>query len=195
VYGILGEEDHDAETVKVLVRRLSESPYLRCHSHGFVGCGGLLKDGSKFLRSFQRAGCQKFIVCHDADGPNPTPKYDQVMDRVIKPAEINSGYCIVIPVEEIEAWILADLPAVSKVLSSWTPDPIRQNPESIQNPRERLRRESRANNRKPIYDPGTHNARVAEHLDLHILRTRCPSFERMAKFVTGISVTPGQQAS
>jgi hypothetical protein len=115
------------------------------------------------------------------------------MQRVIVRSGIDKDYFVVIPVQELEAWILADIEAVSHVITGWKPPYFKDNPEGINNPKERLMHESRKANKKPRYDPGTHNPRVAKYLRLDQVRQRCPSFEKLAHWVTGKARTPGQQ--
>ncbi len=194
MYGILGEEDSDAQSLKVLVRGLANQANMSILARGFSGCGDLLNKGSRQLRAFADQGCDRFVVCHDADGADPSEKHNEIMQRVIAPSRIATSYCVVIPVQELEAWILADIEAVSNVFPSWRPAPIRENPEAIRNPKERLQRASQRHNKKPIYDPTTHNQRVAKYLRLDHVRRRCPSFERLSYFVTGIHMTPGRHS-
>ena len=56
---------------------------------------------------------------------------------------------IIIPVQELEAWILADAQAVTKV-SPGQPDDV-QNPEAVVKPKEYLQRASRQANSRPRY--------------------------------------------
>jgi hypothetical protein len=192
VYGVIGEEESDAEVIKVLVRKLKNSQTLKFLCKGFCGDGELLKNGAKNLRAFKTQGCDKFVVCYDADGPDPAKRHEAVVKKIIEAAEIASEYFVVIPVQEIEAWILADIQAVTKVFTSWKPDPIKENPEGITNPKERLISENRKYFGKPKYTPSVHNPRVAEHLDLHTVRKRCPSFEKFAFWITGKTVSSGE---
>jgi hypothetical protein len=185
MYGILGEEDDDAETLKVLVQRLTKNPTMRFRMKGFGGFGDLLKKGARQLQDFRNGGCQRFVVCHDADGPDPRGPRQEVVRRVIEPSGIKSEYCVVIPVHEIEAWILADIQAVSNVITSWRPTQFKENPEGVTNPKERLKSDSRKDNNRPRYDPATHNPKIAKYLELDVVRKRCPSFEHLASFVVG----------
>jgi Domain of unknown function (DUF4276) len=193
LYGIIAEDDSDAKVVSVLIRSLIGNPRYPVLHFGYCGGGDLLKNGYQQLRAFRDQGCDRFVVCHDADGPDYSIKYTEVMQKVIVRSGIDKGFCVVIPVQELEAWILADIEAVSNVITGWRPLPINGNPEGITNPKERLLRESRKNNKKPRYDTGTHNPQVAKYLRVNQVRQRCPSFERLAFFVTGIARTPGQQ--
>ena len=66
----------------------------------------------------------------------------------------------------IEAWILADIEAVSNVIKSWKPKPI-LNPEDSDPKGEIKRRAGLAG--KPLYSYETHNQQVAKYLDPEIV--------------------------
>ncbi|MFN0051699.1 MAG: DUF4276 family protein [Planctomycetales bacterium] len=183
-FAILGEDVSDAETLRVFVKRLGNDAPVKIRGYG--GCGELLRKGWKQLKAFRDDGCNRFIVALDSDGIDPIDRRNEILNRVVNPAGLDKkSWCIVVPVEEIEAWILADLPAVTKVFSGWTPKPFGTPPESIHNPKERLERESRTpENKRPRYTHAIHNQKVAEHLDLTEVERRCPSFGPLVKFVT-----------
>jgi hypothetical protein len=185
VYAVLGEAPSDAETVKVLIRRLAGNDRLTVKTKGYQGCGELKRKGAKQIALFAKLNCFKFVVCYDADGPDPTERRAEIEDRVTRPSGLPaSGCCIVIPVQELEAWILADISAVTKVFTGWHPEPIK-NPEGIASPKERLERLSRAGGSRPRYSHAVHNPAVAAHLDLQRVRKSCPSFLPLVQFVTG----------
>ena len=194
MYGVLGEDDSDASTVKVLIRRLLQDLSFPIRTLGCDGSGGLLTKGARRLKALRAGGCTRFVVCYDADQTPASERYKQALERVVHPSGIDAASCcITIPVEEIEAWILADVESVTNVFPSWRPRSFEGNPEAVRDPKEALVGLSKKNNRKPIYTPAAHNERIAAHLDLHRVRQRCPSFEKLARFVTGFDVTPGQQ--
>jgi hypothetical protein len=185
VYGIIGEADSDAKTLKVLVRRLAGNESLTIKPKGYEGAPQMLRKGAEQMRLFDRLGMKRFIIAYDSDTDDPKDRYETVMREIVRPSGIRNDYCILIPVQEIEAWILADIEAVSRVLTSWKPSPERRPPESINKPKEHLERLSRINGKKPIYDHTTHNEKVAKYLRLDVVRERCPSFVPLARFVTG----------
>jgi len=185
VYAVLGEHASDALTVKVLMRRLSGNRSISIKTKGFQGGGDLLNKGAKQLNLFKSLGCDQFVVCYDADGPDPEPRRIKVMQKVVAPSGLAQSCCVVIPVQEIEAWILADIEAVTNVFRSWCPGPFDREPEREPKPKELLERLSRLNGKKPIYAHATHNPKVAEHLDLERVRKRCSSFEGLCKFIIG----------
>ena len=181
MYGVLGEDNSDTERLKVLIRRLAGNKSLPVEAKGYSGCGDLLRKGANQLMLFAELGCQRFVVCCDADGPDPRERRDEVLSRIVRPAAVER-HCIVIPVQELEAWILADLPAVSRVITGWKPSPI-NNPEHVAGPKERIEKLSRDSKRRPRYHHTTHNQQVAKYLDLNKVHRECPSFRPLADFV------------
>ena len=182
MYGIIGEDASDVNVLKVLVRRLRQDAGVPIKVKGYAGCGEMLRKGVAQLCAFADLGCTRFIICHDADGPDPAERFHRVNQELVRPAGIAGRCCVVIPVQELEAWILADIQAVTNVFASWHPESV-ANPESIQSPKEHLERLSRALNLRPRYSHATHNERVAKYLDLAMVKRKCPSFRPLQEFV------------
>ena len=183
MYGILGEDDSDVATLRTLVRRLAQDESLPIRGKGYGGSGEMLRKGSKQLDLFKRLySCERFIVCHDADGPDPEPKRTLITERIVKPSGITDACCILVPVQELEAWILADIECAVNLFSSWRPAPI-QNPEKIVSPKEYLEKLSRDSKQRPRYSHAVHNEKMAKHLDLDKVRRKCPAFSELAQFV------------
>ena len=187
MYGVIGEADSDAATLKVLIRKITNNKSLKVLVKDYNGCGEILKQGSRQLQAFSGLGCKKFVVCHDADGPDPSAKYNEIQNRVITPSGCDDC-CIVIPVHEIEAWILADIDKVAKFISpSWTPSAYDGDPEAVSDAQEYIEKMSRNSKKRPRYSHTTDNAAVAEHLDLDRVKKRCKSFRPFIEFVQGKS--------
>jgi hypothetical protein len=142
----------------------------------------MLRDGAKQLVLLRNLGCKWFVVSYDADGTDWEPRRDEILARVVKPAGVEPC-CVVVPVQEIEAWILADIECATKVFSGWRPDPI-QYPENIADPKEYLERLSRDAKKRPRYSHATHNPRIAEHLDLDKVAQKCRSFRPLSDFMS-----------
>jgi hypothetical protein len=182
VYGILGEDDSDVETLKVLVKRLAGNESLTVKRKGYGGCAEMLRKGARQLQLFKDLGLTRFIVCHDADGPDPAPKRDLVMQRVVKPSGLKEGCCIIVPVQELEAWILADIECAVKIFPGWRPASIR-NPEAIHQPKQYVEKLSRDSRHRPRYSHAIHNERMASYLDLKKVAAKCPAFRELVDFV------------
>jgi hypothetical protein len=181
VIGILGEDRSDVEMLRVLLRRLCRNRAISIKGIGFSGLGELLSKGHRQLALLEELGCRWIIVCCDADGPRPEARRRMLQERVLRDAVLPSNTCAVVAVQEVEAWILANLSALSKVFRGWRPKDI-INAESISDPKERLIRLSRDERRHARFDSTLHNAAAAEVLDLNTVAQRCPSFRTLVVF-------------
>ncbi len=168
--------------LKVLIRQLAGNDRLPIRGKGFDGCGKLLKDGWKYLNSLPDLNCSRFIIAHDADQREPQVVRRELIDKIVKPSGVKSSFCLLVPVEEIEAWLLADIEAVSKIFKGWSPDNI-TNPESNSDPKEFLEKRSRLEGGRPRYSDTTHNPKLAKHIDLTTVFNRCKSFRPLEEFV------------
>lgn len=182
MYGILAEDDSDIQTLKVIIRRLADDKTIPIRGKGFSGCGKLLKDGWKYLKSLPSLNCSRFIFAHDADQRNYREVQRQLFDSIIKPSGLRTSICLLIPVQEIEAWMLADLAAASNIFPGWTPKSV-PNPESISSPQEYLEKLSRLGGGRPRFSHAVHNEKLAKHIDLLKVSKHCPSFRPLEDFV------------
>jgi len=190
VYAIIGEDNSDVETLKVLVKRIAKTPNLSVRTKGYTGGPQLLERGAAQLNAYRELGCNRFIICYDCDNELPAERYKKIIDRIINKSDLRNSnssesICALVPVQEIESWILADLSAVSKIISSWKPTACFSNPEVQESPKEELAKLSRNMQRKPLYNHVVHNPRVAEHLKLDVLATKCPSSLPLFEVVLG----------
>jgi hypothetical protein len=186
VYGVIAEDPSDIDTLRVLIRRLSNNSGLPLKGKGYGGCGEMLRKGASQLKLFADLGCKRFIICYDADGPDATARRQELVDRIIAPTGIVRASCLaLVPVQEIEAWILADVhQAVPHVIPSWKPAEV-SGPESIASPKEHLEQLSRGSNKKPRYVYTIHNSRVAAFLNFPTVLKKCKSFRPLEKFIVG----------
>ena|ERR1700722_12407206 len=183
MYGILGEAESDTETLKVIIRRLVNNESLPVRQKGFDGFGDLLKKGASHLRLFAGLDVSRFVVCYDADREDPAKRRVEIVTQVVGPSGISGHNCVVvIPVQAIEAWILADIQAVSRVFD-WAPRPFDGNPEAIDDPKTHIERLSRMSNKRPRYAHVLHNKAIARYLDLDRVRAQCASFRPLFDFV------------
>lgn len=188
-FGIIAEDNSDCDTLKVLVKRLSGDSKPRFTTKGFKGGGNLMKFGDRELRQFKdKKGCNRFIICHDADGPpsKVAGKYQEMVKKVVKPASVydnENNVCILIPVQELETWILADHNAIKKVIKKWSHKQNYNQPEQVANPKEVIEKASRISGKRPLFTHALHNTKVAEHLNLEIVKKKCPSFAVLADFI------------
>lgn len=182
---ILAEDDSDAEVLMHLVRRRLNDDRMPIKKKGYGGCAALCRKGARDIRTWAAAGVARVIVCHDSDGKPVDEVRRNVIDRVIKPSGFPGVHCIVIPVEEIEAWMIADEAAINAVIPSFR-FKGHDNPQSIASPKEWLRDQSRASNGKPLYSPATFNPAVAMRLDLDRVAKKCPSLREFMAWLDSL---------
>ena len=187
MYVVIAEDDSDFNCLQILIRNLAKNQSISIKGEGFGSCSVMLSKGARVLNLWDKnEDYRKFIICYDRDKETAQKRYEEVVTKVIKPSGIKKHenlICILIPTEEIEAWILADIKAVSKVIPSWQPKDEYPNPEDIKDPKETLIRLSRINKPKPLYSHNTHNEQVMKHIDLEMVKKKCPSFAELAEFV------------
>ncbi len=181
-FAVLGEHRSDAETIVVLMKRLLHDDRASIGLKGYNGCGQLRRKGAKQIRLFADLGAERFVVCHDADGPDPALARESVRREIVEPSGVQESCCILIPIEEIEAWIIADEEAISQTIPTFTP-PAVSNPEGKNDPKEWIVRQSKRSRSRPLYVPSVHNAHVAKYLDLDRVAEKCPSFRPLVDFL------------
>lgn len=187
MYGIFGEDQTDFLTLKEIVWELKKKDYsLPIRGQGFGGCGNLLKSCSRSMKLLYEVGCRRFIICVDADGRKPDDMRREVDAFVIKPAGLGADAVrfVAVPVQMVEAWILADLESAHKMFTSWRPDEVKS-PESYPDPKHELEKRSRQGLERPRYIYTRHNPEIVKHLDLDRVAKKCPSFRRLRDFVLG----------
>ncbi|MBK8916151.1 MAG: DUF4276 family protein [Phycisphaerales bacterium] len=184
---ILAEGSADAEVLAQLVRRHYDRPRLPIHAVGCEGQGNLLNSGVRRIGVLSARGIRRFVICLDADGPDPNPMRDRAQTKILRPSSVDPELAfIAVPVQAIEAWLIADELAITQVIPSLT-IPQQQSPERIDRPKEWLigqSRSARSHAAGPLFAPQVHNPRVAEHVRLEVVERKCPSFREFRQWLS-----------
>lgn len=183
--GILGEDASDSATLKQLVKRIIAPRTISIRTRDCDGCGDIFRRGGRLLELMHAQGCRKFIVCCDADGASPVANMVRMQNEVLNRVTFASTVRLIVPVQELEAWLLADVQKVTRFMSSWIPRSV-SHPEHIASPKEHIKRLSAINGRRPIYSPTVHNPTLAEHVDCAIIDSKCPSFRPFHAFAKAL---------
>jgi hypothetical protein len=193
LYGIIGEDRSDVDTLKVLVKRLVAAYSLAAphfHLKGYEGWSEMFQKGVAQLRLLRDLKCHKIIVCFDADGPEEkaSERREKIRNEIVAPSGVTVPCCALVPVQELEAWVLADIQAVCNIITSLRTSKSFSNPERVPSPKEALMKISRCpRTRKEKYEPPRHNPLVAKYLNLKTIEGKCPSFSGFVDFITGKS--------
>lgn len=183
IFAVLAEDDSDAKVLETLVKRILSAPRTKVWKKGFHGCGDLCKGALGQVKDFLDRGATHFVICHDSDGQDPGLIKQRIRSIFSRTKVIEqTAVGIIVPVEEIEAWFIADEEATRRVKPSFRLT-VHVNPEAINKPKQWQIRESKKGRTRPLYDPSTYNIRVAQHLNLETVNRKCNSFREFYDFV------------
>ncbi|WP_437951844.1 DUF4276 family protein [Sorangium sp. So ce296] len=182
--GVLGEDDTDCRTVKVLIRRIvSEQVDVRVRAPSKGGCAALRRSARGFMAELRDKGCGAIVLVHDLDR---NPANGQLNDEAglragLESISVPSGVLrlICIPVEELEAWFWADQRVLDLVGKGVGRAVV--SPENVRKPKEALRDLSWKAHYKPVYSTND-NWRLAEYLDIELCARKCRSFRELRDF-------------
>jgi hypothetical protein len=178
--GIIAEDRSDVAVLDVLIRKLAKAPYF-VRSFVGEGCGKIVGKCHAWAQNLRDYGCRYLVVVHDLDRND----IDQLRDKIKQALGQSpiSPYLIVIPVREIEAWLLSDHHAIERAMKLKDRISKIANPEAILNPKEHLAdlvyRKSRKSRR---YVNALDNPKIAVECATNNL-SRCASFVSFSEFI------------
>jgi hypothetical protein len=178
--GVIAEDKSDVEVVEILIAKIRPSRRFSVKYFVGHGCGRIRSKCRGWATDLSLRKCELLILVHDLDCADLFD-LSQELTSALRPCPINS-HLVVIPVREIEAWLLTDPNAIRDGLNlRSTPSRI-ANPEAILDPKRKLREiiESGSQGRK-VYINTIHNTKIAQYLALNKLRA-CQSFRPLEVF-------------
>lgn len=179
--GVIAEDKSDVRVIETLMRKMAKRPFTVAHFVG-NGCGKIVGKCNAWAANLRERGCNYLVLIHDLDSAQLS-----VLKGRIEAALGNwltASTVIVIPVREIEAWLLADHVAITTAMNLKNPLNKVDNPEAIQRPKERLG--------ELIYTKSEHARRYINSVDNEKIAAacsptnleRCSSFQPFRAFVT-----------
>ena len=178
--GVIAEETNDIEVLYEYTLKLVAENSFSFNRFVGHGCGALRRKCRAWADNLAKRGCSHIVVIHDSDGGDEK-KIRMDLERKLKGV---SGLSVVlIPVEEVEAWLLADPEAIKTVFKMRKTPRVSLHPERIHDPKEYLR-DLVAKGSKSHYINTIHNKKIAAQQRLDSL-DRCPSFSHYPKFLVG----------
>lgn len=180
IIGIIAEDKSDVDVVEILIARIRPGRRFSVKSTVGHGCGRIKSKCQGWARDLSLRKCQLLILVQDMDSADP---------RVLR-QELNSALAacpiarnvVVIPVREIEAWLLSDPEAIRIGLNLRSAPSRIANPEAILDPKRKLAEivASKSQKRK-VYINTIDNSRIARNIALSRLRA-CSSFRPLEEF-------------
>jgi hypothetical protein len=182
--GLIVENASDEVVVRALLDKVAKQRFSlrRFHSRG---CGNLQSKCAAWARDLMTRGCRAIVVVQDVDD-NDVAALRLQLDALLAPLRF-SKRAVVIPVREIEAWLLADEIAIKKAFSLKRRVRPTPRPEAVQDPKQLLTDlVAEASEKRVTYVNSIHNARIAVALDVSVVERKCASVVPLLAFGRGL---------
>jgi Domain of unknown function (DUF4276) len=182
--GIIAEDNSDIDVLKAIFPKVTPRTNYQIRKFVGYGCGKILSKCNDWARNLSIQKCSALILVHDLDF-KVIDDLNRDLTKALSPCPIKK-HIIIIPVHEIEAWLLADHEAIYKALNLRERMNKTPNPEAIFRPKEALAELIyRKSNKQKFYVNTLHNKLIASHTRINNLR-RCQSFLPLETFLRSI---------
>lgn len=179
--GVIAEDDSDIRVAEILLAKMRPKKDFQVKKFIGRGCGKIIGKCRKWALDLRMKGCVLLAIIHDLDKKDEV-KLRKAITEALHPSPIEK-YVVVIPVHEIEAWLLADHDAINRAFGFPRSVQRVKNPHQLTNAKEYLGRLIYTHSsRKITYINTIHNAKIAEFLSIKTLSGRCASFRSFEKF-------------
>lgn len=178
--GVVAEDVSDVHVVNAII-----SKYLKANDFSvkhFVGqgCGKIKVKCKAWVDNLSKQGCGHVFVFHDLDRNDERELRAELLGKIKDCGLKNS--LIVIPTEELEAWLLSDMDAIKSVFNIKTELKRIADVEAVKSPKEHLAKLIRKSSNK-IYVNTVHNKKIAEKIEIEQL-SRCESFKPFGLYLS-----------
>jgi hypothetical protein len=181
--GIIAEDDSDVVVIKEFTRSLTKP--LKISFKRFVGkgCGKLRRKCGAWADNLVRQGCQWIVLVHDLDENHEQTLRTQLTKAI---ADVRAKATVVlIPRNEIEAWLLYDADAIAKAFKERKKPRLPHDPERLPDAKGFLGKLVDKEYSKQYLNT-QHNELIAKHVSISLLR-RSQSFAPHLNFVEALS--------
>ena len=177
--GVIAEENNDVDVISAITAKIVKENAFSVSKFVGHGCGKVRRKCSAWAKNLKDKGCNVIVVIHDLD------RYDESELRSDLESKLacteGTATIVLIPIKEMEAWLLTDGKALKSVFKMRRIPKIPKNTEAITSPKEYLANVVSSNS-KTQYLNTTHNKKLAHEIGLASL-TRCPSFATFPPFI------------
>ncbi len=177
--GVIAEELNDVEVLYALTCKIVAEDSFCFRRFVGHGCGKIRRKCTAWALNLLQRGCTHLVVLHDLDR-NDEAALRHDLDGAIANLEFESSL-VLIPVEELEAWLLSDPTAIKNTFKIRRMPKIPKDTEGISSPKEFLADIVKRHS-KTTYLNTIHNKRIAANARLSSVR-QCPSFKPYPSFL------------
>lgn len=178
--GFIAEDESDIDVLKILAAKILSKKISVSHFVG-KGCGKISVKAVAWCKNLKTKGCMKVMLVHDLDRNNGA-ELRQKLEGILQNAP-QTKKAVVIPTEELEAWLLSDEVAIAKAMKLKKPLKAILQPEKTVSPKEHIGKLVYAASDKKInYVNTVHNRLIAQATNIDLIRKKCPSFSHFEEF-------------
>lgn len=176
--GVIAEETNGVDVLYHFTSKLINESSFSFKKFVGHGCGKLRRKCSAWARNLLARGCSHLIVIHDLDSGDLGALHKELTAAVAHvPFEAS---LILIPVREIEAWLLTDPQAVAAVFKLRRDPKLPSRPETLQDPKKKLAQIVWTAGKKQFVNT-IHNAKIAKASRISMVK-KCKSFRPFPAF-------------
>lgn len=172
--GLCLEGLNDIEALSQLLKRLSPSYNLEVEIRPHHGYSNLVRFLSQSIRELLLGGINFIVVIADNDRRRPSERINELRQACNVVAIDQNLLVVGIAVQALEAWLLADESAISRVINERVS--AVQNPRRIKYPDRKLKEITSYHSRGLQYFDLL--KRIVEQLNIDLAARRCRSFRR-----------------
>lgn len=183
ILGVIAEERGDINVLEKLTEKIIQPNKFSIKPFVSHGSGKLRNKCSSWISILSRRGCTHFVVLHDLDDKELT-QLQQTLSTLV-PKDFSSKTLVLIPVREIESWLMCDPKAIMEVFGMRDTPKLPSHPEAEVDAKKALSVAVYLASKKQ-YVNTIHNARIAEAMALSAL-SKCESFGDYPKFLNEAS--------
>lgn len=180
--GIIAEDASDIEVISEILGKYIDQCDFSVKRFVGNGCGKLRSKCKSWASLLSKSGCEHILLFHDLDRNNEVSLRKDLEGKVGKDDFPNS--IVVIPIEEMEAWLLVDPVAIKTVFGLSKEPKIANQPESICSPKEYLR-DIVWKTGKKRYINTAHNKKIATEISVEKFNN-CKSYSKLDKYIREI---------
>ncbi len=177
--GIIAENNSDVEVIKEILKKYFNENTYAVKKYIGKGCGKLKQKCTAWAINLRRSGCNHIIVFHDLD-ENDEHSLRCSLEEKINITE-NNNSLVVIPIKEMEAWLLTDINAIKSAFNLQKVNKPIRNCETIDSPKEFLR-DIVWKTGKKRYLNTVHNVKIASFISKEKFM-QCKSYHIFDKYL------------
>jgi hypothetical protein len=177
--GLIAEDNSDIEVVDEILLKYMPSSHYSIKKFVGNGCGKLKQKSQSWTDSLFRQGCEHVIIFHDLDR-NKENELRQLLNSKVPQRDYPCSL-IVIPKEEMEAWLLSDSEALRDVFKMGQLPKTYHDCELVNSPKEEIKSLVWQKSRKRYLNT-IHNKQIAAKVSLENFR-RCSSFSDFDTYI------------